>query len=214
MQTPVRHSQGISPLVLSHLPKPRQQNTHSCVSLSVSYCTAEGVTGQRSRTTRVLARLTFHLECFLPTFDPAPHLTMNSVGDCTEAVVEAGLRSEGDVVTVEDGSEREEEEEEEEKEEEEEEGGRGEAASGPRDHIKVRVLEYQKTEDDYSYTMEVGGASLLSHHSNCVVLMKIVQVVVNEGKPLLLHHGYEHFKWIYRLLAQRIDIGGHIVSHM
>ena len=41
-----------------------------------------------------------------------------------------------------------------------------------------------------------------------------MQVVVNDGKPLLLHHNYSDIKWLYRLLARRVDLGGNIVSHV
>ena len=48
-----------------------------------------------------------------------------------------------------------------------------------------------------------------------VTLMIVVatKVVVNDGKPLLLHRRYEEIRWVYRLLAYNVDIGGNIVSN-
>lgn len=44
--------------------------------------------------------------------------------------------------------------------------------------------------------------------------MATMQVVVNNGRPLLIHHKYSDVKWLYRLLAQKVDLNGHIVSHV
>ncbi|CAI8044226.1 hypothetical protein GBAR_LOCUS24548, partial [Geodia barretti] len=91
---------------------------------------------------------------------------------------------------LEEGEEREEGEEVKEDEVCEEEEGGGTEDRGPSDVITVRVLAYSKTEEDIFYNIEV---------------------IVNDGKPLLLHRRYEEIRWVYRLLANNVDIGGNIL---
>lgn len=85
-------------------------------------------------------------------------------------------------------------EEEEEVVEEEEEEEREKREVGPRDAIRVTVLAFTQTEEqDLFYN---------------------IQVVINEGNPLLLHRRYEDMKWLYRLLSGTIDLGGNILPPM
>ena len=95
----------------------------------------------------------------------------------------------------------------------------GGGSRGPTDRIKVRVLNYQKTEEDVVYDIEVTAAlaTSLCCHGNVMTIIcypATAQVVVNNGQPLLLHHKYEDFKWLYRLLARKMDLNGHIVGHV
>ena len=48
--------------------------------------------------------------------------------------------------------------------------------------------------------------------SMAITLWKL-QVEVNKGTPLTLHHRYSDMKWLYRLLSRKEDLSGHIVSH-
>ena len=73
------------------------------------------------------------------------------------------------------------EDEEEGESEEEEEGGGEQEERGPSDVIKVRVLTYNKTEDDYFYNIEVGMSYSSSHYGNNDIVIQRLSLTM--GSP-------------------------------